>query len=137
MNSQEMATAAIQHVPVKVLLMDNRCLGMVRQWQKLFYDERYSATLLDAVPDFVKLADAYGWQADRVSHPDQLGQALEKMLAAQGPYLLDVVISSDQNVYPMVAPGKAMSDVIGAIDVAVGAVRTLGDDEESARGGRR
>lgn len=124
MNSQEMATAGIHKVPVKVMIMDNRCLGMVRQWQRLFYDERYSSTLLDANPDFVKLADAYGWQADRVDRPEQLEDALKRMLAADGPYLLDVVVSRDQNVYPMVAPGAGLSDVIGAIDVAVGAVRT-------------
>lgn len=124
MNSQEMATAAINHVPVKVLVMDNRCLGMVHQWQKLFYNERYSSTLLDDSPDFVKLADAYGWQGERVTHPSEVEAALDRMLAADGPYLLDVVIDRDQNVYPMVAPGKALSDVMGAIDVAVGAVRT-------------
>ena len=104
MNSQEMATAAVNGVPVKVLVMDNRCLGMVRQWQKLFYRERYSATLLDAVPDFVKLADAYGWRAERVERPEEVVPALERMLAAEGPYLLDVAIDRDQNVYPMVAP---------------------------------
>ena len=69
MNSQEMATASIHRVPVKVLILDNRCLGMVHQWQKLFYDERYSSTLLDASPDFVKLAEAYGWQGERVEKP--------------------------------------------------------------------
>lgn len=124
MNSQEMATAAIHGVPVKVLVMDNRCLGMVHQWQKLFYGERYSATELSAVPDFVKLADAYGWQAERVDRPEDVGPAIERMLAADGPYLLDVMISRDQNVYPMVAPGSALDDQIGAIDAAVGAVRT-------------
>src|SRR5699024_7390086 len=121
---QEMATAAVNGVPVKVLVMDNRCLGMVRQWQKLFYRERYSATLLDAVPDFVKLADAYGWSAERVERPEEVGPALGRMLAAEGPYLLDVAIDRDQNVYPMVAPGSALPDALGAIDVAVGAVRT-------------
>lgn len=124
MNSQEMATAAIHNVPVKVLIMDNRCLGMVHQWQKLFYHERYSSTVLDANPDFVKLADAYGWTAERVDRPADLDAALADMLAAEGPYLLDVVISRDQNVYPMVAPGNAICDVIGAIDAAAGAVRT-------------
>ena len=124
MNSQEMATAAINHVPVKVLIMDNRALGMVHQWQKLFYHERYSETLLEPTPDFVKLAEAYGWQGERIDEPDQVVPALSRMLAAEGPYLLDVAISPDQNVYPMVAPGKALDDVMGAIDVAVGAVRT-------------
>ena len=124
MNSQEMATASINRVPVKVLIMDNRCLGMVHQWQKLFYHERYSSTLLDACPDFVKLADAYGWRARRVEDPAEVDDAIAEMLSSVDPYLLDVVISRDQNVYPMVAPGKALDDVMGAIDVAVGAVRT-------------
>lgn len=124
MNSQEMATAAIHNVPVKVVILDNRALGMVHQWQKLFYRERYSFTELDANPDFVKLADAYSWQAERVADPAKLDEAYDRMLACDGPFLLDVAISDQQNVFPMVAPGKAMSDVMGAIDVAVGAVRT-------------
>ena len=139
MNSQEMATAAIHGVPVKVLIMDNRCLGMVRQWQKLFYGERFSSTLLDANPDFVKLAGAYGWEGERIERPEELDAALDRMLAAPGPYLLDVAISRDQNVYPMVAPGNALSDVIGAIDVAVGAVRTADAAGEgpAGKGGAR
>lgn len=124
MNSQEMATAAINGVPVKVMILDNRCLGMVHQWQKLFYDKRYSQTLLAPVPDFVKLAEAYGWEGERVEAPGEVTAAIERMLAAEGPYLLDVAISPEQNVYPMVAPGAALGDVMGAIDVAVGAVRT-------------
>ena len=124
MNSQEMATAAINSVPVKVMILDNRCLGMVHQWQKLFYDKRYSQTLLAPVPDFVKLAKAYGWEGERVEAPGEVAAAIERMLAAAGPYLLDVAISPEQNVYPMVAPGAALDNVMGAIDVAVGAVRT-------------
>ena len=133
MNSQEMATAAINNVAVKVLIMDNRCLGMVRQWQKLFYNERYSQTLLDPVPDFVKLAEAYGWQGKRIEHPEDVAGAIKEMLEAKGPYLLDVAISRDQSVYPMVAPGAALDDVMGAIDVAVGAVRV--DMPASVQGG--
>ncbi len=124
MNSQEMATAAINNVPVKVLILDNRALGMVHQWQKLFYRERFSSTVLAANPDFVKLADAYGWAAKRITAPEEVEAALDEMLASEVPYLLDVAISEDQNVFPMVAPGSAMNDVLGAIDVAVGAVRT-------------
>ena len=123
MNSQEMATAAINGVPVKVLILDNRALGMVHQWQKLFYRERFSSTVLAANPDFVKLADAYGWAAKRITAPEEVEAALDEMLASEVPYLLDVAISEDQNVFPMVAPGSAMNDVLGAIDVAVGAVR--------------
>ena len=129
MNSQEMATAAVQGLAVKVVIMDNRCLGMVHQWQKLFYHERYSSTLLDAVPDFVKLAEAYSWEAERVTEPSELSAAYDRMLASDKPYLLDVAISREQNVYPMVAPGAGLSDVIGAIDIAVGAVRTGGEEE--------
>ena len=137
MNSQEMATAAVHGVPVKVLIMDNRCLGMVHQWQRLFYRERYSNTLLDDTPDFVKLADAYGWEGERIERPEELDAALSRMLAAEGPYLLDVAISRDQNVYPMVAPGRALDDVIGAIDVAVGAVRTDVPESDGGKGGAR
>lgn len=123
MNSQEMATAAINKVGVKVLIMDNRALGMVHQWQRLFYNERYSFTELDANPDFVKLADAYGWQAARISKPEEIDKALDAMLSAEGPYLLDVQIPIDQTVYPMVAPGAPIDDIIGALDVTLGGVR--------------
>ena len=123
MNSQEMATAAINKVGVKVLIMDNRALGMVHQWQRLFYNERYSFTELDANPDFVKLADAYGWQAARISKPEEVDEALDAMLSAEGPYLLDVQIPIDQTVYPMVAPGAPIDDIIGALDVTLGGVR--------------
>ena len=123
MNSQEMATAAINKVGVKVLIMDNRALGMVHQWQRLFYNERYSFTELDANPDFVKLADAYGWQAARISKPEEVDGALDAMLSAEGPYLLDVQIPIDQTVYPMVAPGAPIDDIIGALDVTLGGVR--------------
>lgn len=123
MNSQEMATAAIYGVPVKVLIMDNRCLGMVRQWQKLFYGERYSATHLEANPDFVKLAQAYSWEGERVEDPADLDAALDRMLKSDRPYLLDLAIPRDQTVFPMVAPGKALNEVIGAIDLEAGVVR--------------
>ena len=113
MNMQEMATAAINDVPVKVVIVDNRALGMVRQWQTLFYNKRYSASELDSVPDFVKIADAYGWKAERVERPEDVVPAIERMLADEGSYLIDLVISRDQNVYPMVRPGKGLDDVIG------------------------
>jgi acetolactate synthase I/II/III large subunit len=132
MNSQEMATAAINGVPVKVLILDNRALGMVHQWQKLFYGERFSSTELAANPDFVKLADAYSWESRRIDKPEEVDAALDEMLASDKPYLLDVAIPADQNVFPMVAPGSAMSDVLGAIDVAVGAVRTAMPGESEA-----
>ncbi len=133
MNVQEMATATIQDVPVKVMIMDNRCLGMVHQWQKLFYNERYSMTLLDPVPDFVALAHAYSWESERVSDPAHLEAALKRMLDSDKPYLLDVNIAQEQSVFPMVAPGKALSDTIGEIDIESGAVRILEDTAKARR----
>ena len=129
MNMQEMATAAINDVPVKVVIVDNRALGMVRQWQTLFYNKRYSASELDSVPDFVKIADAYGWKAERVERPEDVVPAIKRILSDEGSYLIDLVISRDQNVYPMVRPGKGLDDVIGVIDSGEG--RTM--EEGGAR----
>lgn len=123
MNSQEMATAKINDVPVKVLIIDNRALGMVHQWQSLFYNKRYSFTELADNPDFVKLADAYGWRARRVEKPEDVDAALDEMLVSKEPFLLDVIIPRDQTVYPMVAPGAPIDDIIGALDVTLGGVR--------------
>ncbi|MGI6105481.1 MAG: biosynthetic-type acetolactate synthase large subunit [Raoultibacter sp.] len=137
MNSQEMATAGINKIPVKVMILDNRALGMVRQWQKLFYNERYSHTSLDAsIPDFVQLAKAYGWEGDRVENPAELEAAIARMLASDGPYLLDVVTPSDQNVYPIVAPGKTLGDTFGEIDVETGATRKTSTEQEAIGGAR-
>ena len=139
MNSQEMATAAINGVAVKVVVVDNRALGMVHQWQRLFYHERYSFTELDANPDFVTLADAYGWRARSVSDPDELDGALDEMLASDVPYLLDVQIPTEQTVYPMVAPGAPIDDIIGALDVTLGGVRVtekgFGEHADEMKGG--
>ena len=130
MNSQEMATAAVNDVPVKVVIVDNRALGMVRQWQKLFYDRRYSQTELKDNPDFVKLSHAYAWEAEAVSHPSEVRPAFERMLASEGPYLVDLRITRDQSVFPMVAPGTALSEGLGVIDGKEGGVRILGTSEE-------
>jgi len=134
MNSQEMATAAIHKVPVKVLILNNRSLGMVRQWQKLFYHERYSQTELADLPDFVKLAEAYSWQGAQVARPAELEAALDRMLASEGPYLLDVRIPRDESVFPMVAPGKALNEVIGAID-SYGEAATQAEGQGPVTGG--
>ena len=116
MNIQEMATASANGLAVKVVVVDNRSLGMVRQWQRIFYKKRYSATDLDAVPDFAKLAEAYGWESCVVEHPEQIKEAFGKMLSSEGPFLLDLRISPDQSVFPMVAPGRGMTEALGFID---------------------
>ena len=120
MNIQELATIADNDIDVKIVIVHNFILGMVGQWQRLFYDGRYSETELADCPDFVKLAEAYGWGAERVADPSQVGQAFRRMLQAEGPYLVDVRIERDQSVFPMVAPGKGISQSMGAIDAAPG-----------------
>jgi len=115
MNSQEMATAAVNGAAIKTVVLNNRALGMVRQWQKLFYNGRYSETELEDNPDFVKLAEAYSWQAERVSEPSQVSDAFKRMLAANGPYLIDVRIDREQSVFPMVPAGASLAEAIGAV----------------------
>ncbi len=134
MNSQEMATAKINGVAVKVLIVDNRALGMVHQWQHLFYHDHFSFTELADNPDFVKLADAYGWRARRITKPEEIDAALDEMLASDEPYLLDVMIPAAQTVYPMVAPGAPIDDIIGALDVTLGGVRVT--EKGFGEGGR-
>ena len=136
MNAQEMATATINEIPVTVVVVDNSALGMVRQWQKLFLNQRYSATELHDVPDFVKLADAYSWEAERVESPEEVPAAYERMLASTGPYLIDLRIPRDQSVFPIVAPGKALSEAVGAIDLDEGVVRIVDQPEADEEGGK-
>ena len=136
MNAQEMATATINEIPVKVVVVDNSALGMVRQWQKLFLNQRYSATELHDVPDFVKLAEAYSWKAERVESPEEVPAAYERMLASTGPYLIDLRIPRDQSVFPIVAPGKALSEAVGAIDLDEGVVRIVDQPEADEEGGK-
>jgi acetolactate synthase-1/2/3 large subunit len=133
MNIQELATAASAGVDVKVLIMDNAALGMVHQWQQLFYGARYSQTILPDCPDFVKLAEAYGWQAERIDSPDEVKAAFERLLSTEGPALLDMHIDSSENVYPMVAPGEPIDNIIGAINV--GPITNMIDRHEHPEGG--
>ena len=115
MNSQEMATASINKLPVKVVLLNNGYLGMVRQWQELFYDHRYASSTLPPCPDFVKLADAYGWLGIRVEKPEDIDAALLRAFDHDGPAIVDFVISPEENVYPMVAPGGSIDEMLGGI----------------------
>ena len=116
MNAQEMATAAVNRLPVKVIILDNRCLGMVRQWQQLFYGKRYSASLLASDPDFEKLAAAYGWESARVKDESQLDSALENLFASEGPALLVVDTPPEDLVLPMTKPSGALDDLIMGFD---------------------
>ena len=113
MNLNEMATAVANKIPLVILLMNNGVLGMVRQWQTLFFDKHYSNTMLDArQTDFVKLAEAFGAQASRALTLEELDAALEKAFACDGPYLIDCAIDKDEFVLPMLPPGGSMDDII-------------------------
>ncbi len=112
MNIQELATAVNYNLPVKIAILNNGFLGMVRQWQELFYNRRYSYTELDN-PDFVKLAEAYGAVGMRVSKKSELRSALEETLAVNKPVVLDIPIEREENVYPMVAPGEPIHKMLG------------------------
>ncbi|NLA38113.1 MAG: biosynthetic-type acetolactate synthase large subunit [Methanomicrobiales archaeon] len=112
MNIQELGTVAHYKIPVKVVILNNMYLGMVRQWQELFYDRRYAYTELPPV-DFVGIANAYGVEGIRVEEKGDVLEALETALAADGPYVLDFRIEREENVFPMVPAGAAINEMIG------------------------
>ena len=105
MNFQELATAVQHRLPVKVVLSNNGYMGMVRQWQELHHGGRYSHSYTEALPDFVALARAFGWQARTVERREELDAALAECLASSGPYFLDVRVHGEENCFPMMAPG--------------------------------
>jgi acetolactate synthase-1/2/3 large subunit len=112
MNSQEMATCFAEHLPVKTIIINNAGHGMVRQWQRIIYKERYCSIDLPQIPDWVKLAEAYGCVGLRVSKPSEVVPALEKMLSTPAPVILDVIVDKDECVFPMVPAGGANTDMI-------------------------
>jgi acetolactate synthase-1/2/3 large subunit len=113
MNMQEIATAVEHKLPVKAAILNNGYLGMVRQWQQLFYERRYSHTQLDITnPDFVKLADAYGCLGLRASKQEEVGPVLQRALKEPGPVIIDFVVEKEENVFPMVPAGAANKDMI-------------------------
>lgn len=112
MNCNELSTLAHYNLPVVIVLMNNTVLGMVRQWQTLFYNNHYSQTTLDRGPDFVKLAQAYGVEARRVEKPEDFEPAFAAAVAARRPYLLEVMIGKDEMVRPMVGPGQPVTNFL-------------------------
>ena len=117
MDCNEFATAVNFKIPVKVIVMNNNALGMVRQWQSLFYEGRYAETTLNRATDFVKLAEAFGGTGFRVEKPEELQEVLEKALATDGPVIIDYKINSDDMVFPMVAPGAPINEIISKEDI--------------------
>ena len=112
MNIQELGTVSHYKIPVKVAILNNMFLGMVRQWQELFYDRRYSYTELPSV-DFAKIAAAYGVDGMRVESPDEVREALSTAIETEGPFVLDFRIEREENVFPMVPAGAAINEMIG------------------------
>ncbi|MDT8357032.1 MAG: biosynthetic-type acetolactate synthase large subunit [Methanomicrobiaceae archaeon] len=112
MNIQELGTVAHYRVPVKIAILNNMYLGMVRQWQELFFDRRYSYTELPSV-DFVRVANAYGIEGERVDSPGDVRSALEHAIAHEGAYVIDFRIEREENVFPMVPAGAAINEMIG------------------------
>jgi acetolactate synthase-1/2/3 large subunit len=111
MTMQELGTIAQENIPVKIVILNNNFLGMVRQWQELFFEKRYSFTELKN-PDFIKLAGAFGISAKKVIVNAELESSIEEMLAHEGPYLLEVVVEKEDNVFPMVATGASVSEIM-------------------------
>ncbi|RHZ04814.1 hypothetical protein DYB26_011813, partial [Aphanomyces astaci] len=111
MTLMELATAAEFNVGVKVLLLNNNAQGMVKQWQDLFYDERYSSTIMKN-PDFVKLAQAMNCQGLRCASQDDLADKMAEFLAADGPIVGEFIVDGDEHCYPMVGAGRALDEMI-------------------------
>ncbi|PKM14938.1 MAG: acetolactate synthase 2 catalytic subunit [Gammaproteobacteria bacterium HGW-Gammaproteobacteria-2] len=112
MNIQELATMARERLPVKIVLIDNQALGMVRQWQELFFEERYSAVDLSDNPDFCKIAEAYRIPSRSISRRDEVADALRELLASPGPMLLHVKIDQKANVWPLVPPNCSNAEML-------------------------
>jgi acetolactate synthase-1/2/3 large subunit len=112
MNIQELATAVQYDLPVKIAILNNNYLGMVRQWQELFYEKNYSATLLDTSPDFVKLAEAYGALGLRATKPREVIPTIKKALQSKKPVIMDFIVDPEEGVYPMVPAGASIDNMI-------------------------
>ena len=112
MNIQELATLRRYGVPLKIVLLDNSSLGLVRQWQELFYEGNYSEIDLSDNPDFVEVARAFGIDAFRITRREEEDAGIARLLAAEGPCLMHVVVDPKENVWPLVPPGKSNSEMM-------------------------
>jgi len=116
MNIQELATAVANKLSVNIAILNNSCLGMVRQWQELFYDKRYSHTCLRAgCPDFVKLAEAYGAVGMQITKTEDVRPAIDKAIKTDNTVVMDFIVENEENVFPMVPAGEAINRMIGGM----------------------
>ncbi len=111
MNIQELSTAFQYRLPIKLLILNNQFMGMVRQWQELFHGNRYSESYMDAIPDFVKLGEAFGVDALRCTEIDKMEETLKAMMACEGPVIVDMCVDRKENVYPMIPAGAAHYEI--------------------------
>ncbi|WP_310530820.1 biosynthetic-type acetolactate synthase large subunit [Novosphingobium sp.] len=128
MNIQELGTASQFRLPVKIFILNNEYMGMVRQWQELTYESRYSNSYSDSLPDFVKLGEAYGWKGIRIESEDQLDAGIQAMIDHDGPVIVDCMVAKQANCFPMIPSGAAHTDMILQGDVVAGTM----DDEAKA-----
>lgn len=112
MNMNEMATAVTNKLPIVVMMLDNNALGMVRQWQTMFFGKRYSETSLNRATDYVKLAEAFGAKGFRATNEQELINALKGTEAIEGPCLIHCLIDHNENVFPMIPPNGTIADII-------------------------
>ncbi|MCR4841964.1 MAG: biosynthetic-type acetolactate synthase large subunit [Eubacterium sp.] len=117
MNMNELATASRNNLPIVEVIINNHVLGMVRQWQSLYYGKRYSATVLDDGMDYVKVAEGMGCRAKRVCSREEFDAVIDEALKSEGPYVIDCIIDSDEKVWPMVSPGATLSDTFDEKDL--------------------
>nr|WP_284286396.1 thiamine pyrophosphate-dependent enzyme [Alicyclobacillus fastidiosus] len=113
MTLEELAVVAELNLPIKIVIVNNGALGMVRQWQELFYEERYSSSLMNWQPDYLKLAEAYGIPSLQIRDDGALAECVGAFLAAPGPGLLECLVAPMENVYPMIAPGHGLHQMVG------------------------
>ncbi|MBL4773079.1 MAG: acetolactate synthase large subunit, partial [Alcanivoracaceae bacterium] len=110
MNIQELGTIMQSQIDVKIIILNNQFLGMVRQWQELYFDKRYASTVM-ANPNYQKLAEAYGIGSVKVSERAQLQVAMKKMFDHNGAYILEVMVGQENNIFPMISPGTSVSEM--------------------------
>lgn len=113
MTLQELSVVKELNLPVKVVIINNLSLGMVRQWQQTFYEERYSYSKIPVQPDFVKLAESYGIKGVRITTEQEAKEVLPSVLTDSTPVVIDCRVKQEENVYPMIAPGKGLHEMIG------------------------
>ena len=111
MTMQEMSTAVQHDLPIKIFILNNEWMGMVRQWQQLLHGERYSHSYSASLPDFVKLAEAYGGVGIRADHPDELDDKIREMIAVKKPVIFDCRVTKEENCFPMIVSGKAHNEM--------------------------